>query len=131
LSGLRERICVIHFCRRPLLKAAVPKAVWIAVLFLTSCSHQPVTSEQLSSNLKAGISLASEAEALIDFVSQGRATNAYARGHAAYLWTEADRTAKELHEGNADQATAKKLEVGRRLLDSLARELTNVSSDIS
>jgi hypothetical protein len=98
-----------------------------ALLLLVSYSHQKTMGlDEVRSHLVSAVSFASEAETLIEYVQQHRATRQYADGHLAYLANEVERSSKELHETLTTVATEEKVEQCRAELDSLANELSAV-----
>ncbi len=69
-------------------------ALLLAVL-LAGCSHnQSIDPEELKSAATELTSIAAEAELFANFVAQGHATNAYAKGHPEYLRQQS----KDLHQ---------------------------------
>jgi hypothetical protein len=98
-----------------------------ALLLLISCSHQKTMDlDEVRSYLSSAVSFASEAEMVVDYIRQNRATRQYADGHLAYLADEIERSAKELHETSTTAITEEKIEQCRAELDTLANELSAV-----
>jgi hypothetical protein len=64
----------------------------LSLALLTSCSRsEPLRRKELSSALHSAASLAAETSFFIAYVSENRATEAYATAHMGYLKQEADR----------------------------------------
>jgi hypothetical protein len=112
-------------------KLANTALVLTALLLLSSCSRQKtISADELRSDLTEAISVAAEAETFIGYVSQGRATANYAKGHIQYLTQEANRTAKELREA-APEASAKKVfPQSREYVESLVHEIATLRATI-
>jgi hypothetical protein len=67
------------------------------LVLMASCSgHKNISKDAARSQLTVALSLASEAETLLDYVIAGRATQLYAQGHAHYLAAEADDALDEM-----------------------------------
>lgn len=81
------------------------------------------------SALKKSISLASEAEAFINYLAQGRSTLNFANGYLRYLRTEVNRDSQELSALNADPPLKSVISEDRVQLESLQAEITNIQPD--
>jgi hypothetical protein len=107
-------------------KAAKPLFLTV-LLLLISCSYQKTMDlDEVRSYLISAVSFASEAEMLIDYIRQNRATRQYADGHLAYLADEVERSSKDLHATLTTVSTTEKIEQCRAELDTLANELSAV-----
>ena len=108
-----------------------PLTIAIAsMLLLSSCSHDKVSPDEISSDLTSAVSLASEAQTFIDFVGQNRATDNYKKAQIRYLSEEAAKLATELHQAKTSSGPEDQLEECRKELDALVLELDRVAQDI-
>jgi hypothetical protein len=99
----------------------------LALAALTACTRQKsISRDELQSKLRSAASIAAETATFFDYVRQRRATDQYARGHLEYLFSEVDRTAKELHESFAVRGAEPQFRDGIKEVDDLAAELRNV-----
>lgn len=112
-------------------KVANAPILLTALLLLASCSRQKtVSADELRSDLTEAISVAAEAETFLDYVSQGRATANYAKGHIQYLAEEANRSAKELRQAAPEASTEKVFPRSREQVDSLVHEIDTLRATI-
>ncbi len=94
---------------------------------LCACSRQKtVGPDDLRSDLTSAISLASETETFINYVSQQRATFDFAEGHLAYLSESARQSAKELHESTPVHSIVQQFADAQKQLDALAFQLATL-----
>jgi hypothetical protein len=109
---------IVHLTLR--LLAIVP------VILVLGCGRKEMTREDLKSDLKQSISLASEAETFVTYIGQGRSTSDFASGHLDYLADEVKRNAQELSKANASPDLINILNVDRGQLNLLAAQIENV-----
>jgi hypothetical protein len=101
----------------------------LALAALTSCSRQkPLSRGELQSKLRSAESIAAETGALVDYVSQNRATHHYAKGHIEYLSSELIDTAKELRQALPPTGAETQLMDGRKQVDELVAALGQLRS---
>jgi hypothetical protein len=100
------------------------------LLFLASCSEtNTIHPEDLRSEIRSSISLASETEWFIGQVQEGRITRQFAKTHLDYLSEEVMHSRKELNKSPADSGIAGRLEACRMQLDALGKELATIKAD--
>jgi hypothetical protein len=109
---------IVHLTLR--LLAIVP------VILVLGCGRKEMTREDLKSDLKQSISLASEAETFVTYIGHGRSTSGFASGHLDYLSDEVKRNAQELSNVNASPDLMNLLNIDRVQLKLLAAQLENV-----
>ena len=101
-------------------------------LLLSGCSRQKVIgSDDLRSQLTTAISLASETETFLDYVSQHRSTANFAAGHIAYLSQTAADAAKDLHQSKPIYSIEQQFTQSRQQLDALASQLDALQQEVS
>lgn len=99
---------------------------------LCACSRQKtVGPDDLRSDLTSAISLASETETFINYVSQQRATSNFAEGHLAYLAETARQSAKELHESTPVHSIVQQFADAQKQLDALAFQLATLRDQLA
>jgi hypothetical protein len=96
------------------------------ILLVLGCGRKEMTREDLKSDLKQSISLASEAETFVTYIGHGRSTSGFASGHLDYLSDEVKRNAQELSKANASPDLINVLNVDRVQLNLLAAQIGNV-----
>lgn len=107
-------------------------AVIAIASLLCGCGRQKIIGrDDLRSDLTAAISLASETESFIDYVSQQRATFDFAEGHLAYLSENARQSAKELHESMPVQSIVQQFTDAQKQLDALAFQLATLRDQLA
>jgi hypothetical protein len=98
---------------------------------LLSCAHRrTITREELRSDLISAISIASETELSIDFVSRKQSTRNFAVGQFTYLSNQLNDTAKELGRARAEAGLTQALKKNRTQVDALSSELNAVVHEI-
>lgn len=98
-----------------------------AAVLLVGCSrHKTISRDELRSALTSSISLASEAETFIEYVTNGKATRHYAEGHIGYLAEEVGESEQELQGGSPEPGTESAVQQCRTELNSLHRELAGL-----
>jgi len=102
-----------------------------AGVFAAGCSHKPAGVQQVKSELRSALSLATESEVFVDFAVQGQATRAYAEGQAAYLADAAGQASKELEKKAAERDLEDSVRECRTELDLLAREISRIRAAIA
>jgi hypothetical protein len=99
----------------------------IILLALPARAHaKTITADELHSDLRSALSLASETELFIDQIESGRLLPHFRLGHADNLLEEAQRQAKELRESHVAEDEKNLLALCSEQLDLLARELQSV-----
>lgn len=101
--------------------------VMVPVTLLLACGKKEASRDDVQSDLMKSISLASEAETFITYVSQGHSTYYFASGHLGSLLDEVNRSTQELSNLNASPDLASALNVDRVQLNLLAAQIENVS----
>ena len=80
-------------------------SITLVAVFLAACACQKrLGKEELTSEIRAGRSVAAESELFVDFVIQGHSMHHYAREHSAYLEDLVQQAAKELEEAAPEPA---------------------------
>ena len=101
-------------------------------ILLSGCSRQKIIGpDDLRSQLTAAISLASETETFLDYLSQHRSTFNFAAGHMAYLSQTAAQAAKELHQSTPTYSIAQQFSQCRQQLDALASQLAALQQEVA
>lgn len=101
-------------------------------ILLSGCSRQKIIgADDLRSQLTAAISVASEAETFLDYVTQHRSTTNFAAGHIAYLWQTAVDAAKDLHQSTPTYSIEYQFTQGRQQLEALASQLAALQRDVA
>ena len=101
-------------------------------ILLSGCSRQKIIGpDDLRSQLTASISLASETETFLDYLSQHRSTFNFAAGHMAYLSQTAAQAAKELHQSTPTYSIAQQFSQCRQQLDALASQLAALQQEVA
>ena len=95
--------------------------------FFLACGSKQASREDVRSDLTKSISMASEAEAFIGYVSQGQSTYDFASGHLRYLSDEVKQSAEEVSNRNAPPDLEKALNLDRLQLNLLSAQLENAS----
>lgn len=98
-------------------------------MFLVACGGHKASRDDVYSALKKSISLASEAEAFINYLAQGRSTLNFANGYLRYLRTEVNRDSQELSALNADPPLKSVISEDRVQLESLQAEIATIQPD--
>lgn len=100
--------------------------LFVAVLVLTSCAPAKTkTNEDLRSDLRSALSLASETELFIGQIERGRLLRQFRTAQADYLRDEALRQAKEARDSETDGDT-KRFALCAGQLEALSRELKSI-----
>ena len=99
----------------------------VSLGFLLACGSKQASREDVRSDLTKSISMASEAEAFIGYVSQGRSTYDFASGHLRYLSDEVKQSTEEVSNRNAPPDFLKTLNLARLQLNLLSAQLENAS----
>jgi len=101
-------------------------------ILLSGCSRQKIIGpDDLRSQLTAAISLASETETFLDYLSQHRSTFNFALGHIAYLAQTAGQDAKELHQSKPAPSIAQQFPACQEQFDSLASQLSALQQEVA
>lgn len=101
-------------------------------ILLSGCSHQKIIGpDDLRSQLTAAISLASETETFLDYVSQHRFTANFAAGHLAYLSQTAAYAVKDLHQATPTYSIEKQFTQSRQQLDALSSQLAALQRKVA
>lgn len=91
---------------------------------MSSCaSQQRIDHSELQSDLKSGISLASEARLYLQYSAQGRTSQSFSKGHLHYLAEEANHTEKELQQATSAPEDAQALDEARLRFRALYGQL--------
>jgi hypothetical protein len=101
------------------------------LILLASCSHRStIPHEELQSIVRSSISFADEAEASIDYVTQGRTTRNFAAGHLHSIADELNERWSKLKQSNHGPSPGDEqaLKNTQQNIETLAAELTAVSS---
>lgn len=107
-------------------------ATLVFALLLSGCSQQKIISPRdLRSQLTAAISLASESETFLDYLSQHRSSGNFAAGHLVYLSQTAADTAKELHQSRPTYSVQQQFTQARQQLDALASQLAHLQQEVA
>jgi hypothetical protein len=106
-------------------------------ILLSGCSRQKIIgSDDLRSQLTAAISLTSETETVLDYVTQHRSTGNFAAGnfaagHLAYLSQTAAQAAKELQQSTPTYSIQQQFTQSRQQLDALASQLASLQQEVA
>jgi hypothetical protein len=93
-------------------------------VLLTCCASQRrIDRDELQSDLKSGISLASEARLYLQYSAQGRTSQSFSEGHFYYLAGEANRTEKELQQAISTPEDTQALNEARLQFGALSGQL--------
>lgn len=106
---------------------------WLAIVPLAcmmACGRHEASANEVRSALARSVSLASESEIFIDYLSQGRSTDTFAHGHLHYLRDEIEKTFQETSKLHPDQALMNAVNVDRAQLRLLALEIDGASRDL-
>jgi hypothetical protein len=96
----------------------------IITLALVCCAQaKTISNEELRSDLRLALSLASETELFIGQVENGHLLPEFQAGHADYLRDAAMRQASELRESSPESGDTKIVSTCAEQLELLAREL--------
>lgn len=94
---------------------------------LVSCTQRHVLSrEELGSDVKAAISIASETEMSIEYVLHGQATHSFAAGQFHNLARQLRDDAKEMDDSTAEPGLQQSAARVRAQMDVLSRALANI-----
>jgi hypothetical protein len=94
---------------------------------LVACSPtKTVTADDLRSDLRLALSLASETELFIGQIESGRLAQEFRRGHADYLRDEAQRQARDLRKSRTESGDTRLPSLCATQLDLLARVLEEI-----
>jgi len=94
-------------------------------VWLTCCADQRrIDRSELKSDLKSGISLATEARLYLQFSAEGRTRQSFSKGHLHYLAEEANRTEKELQQAISAAEDTQTLNDARLQFGALSEQLT-------
>jgi hypothetical protein len=97
----------------------------LGLLLLSSCaSHPRIDRDELLSDLRSGISLASEARLYLQYAAEGRTSQSFSEGHLHYLAEEANRTKKELQQAISAAEDTQTLNDARLQFGALSEQLT-------
>lgn len=88
-------------------------------------------ADDLRSQLTAAISLTSETETFLDYVTQHRSTGNFAAGHIAYLSQTAADAAKDLHQSTPTYSIQQQFTQSRQQLDALASQLASLQQEVA
>ena len=101
-------------------------------LLLSGCSHHKIIGpDDLRSQLTAAISLASETETFLDYLSSQRSTANFAAGHLAYLSQTAADAAKDLHQATPTYSIEKQFTQTRQQVDALSSQLAALQQEVA
>ena len=101
-------------------------------ILLSGCSRQKIMgADDLRSQLTAAISLTSETEIFLDYVTQHRSTVNFAAGHMAYLSQTAVQAAKELQQSTPTYSIQQQFTQTRQQLDALASQLASLQQEVA
>jgi hypothetical protein len=112
-------------------KRAILLLSFMSVAFASCARPKTMTPDQLRSDIRSALSLATETQLFVAQIQNARAPRAFAAGHLAYLGDEARRSARELRESQSDPAIAPRLGICAAQLDSLAREITVLQGKVN
>jgi hypothetical protein len=99
---------------------------------LSGCSRQKIIGPRdLRSQLTAAISLASETETFLGYLSQHRSTVNFAAGHLAYLSQTAAQDAKELHQSTPTYSIEQQFSQSQQQIDALASQLAALQNEVA
>jgi hypothetical protein len=102
----------------------------LSSLLLSCAQRRTITREGLRSDLISAISIASQTELSIDFVSRKQSTHNFAVGQFTYLSNQLKDTAKDLDGASAEAGLARDLSNSRTQLGALSSELNAVVHQI-
>jgi hypothetical protein len=97
------------------------------VLLFLACGKKEASQEEVKSDLIQSISLCSEADTFVRYISQGHSTYSFASGHLRYLLEEVNRNTQELSHLNAAPDLQKILDLDRVQLNLLSTQIETVS----
>ncbi|HET9184022.1 MAG TPA: hypothetical protein VFP59_17985 [Candidatus Angelobacter sp.] len=101
-------------------------------MLLSGCSRQKIIGpDDLRSQLTAAISLASETETFLDYISQHRATANFAAGHLSYLSQTAADAVKDLHQATPTYSIEKQFTQTRQQVDALSSQLAALQREVA
>jgi hypothetical protein len=104
-----------------------PFFVVIGALVLTSCAgSKSAMADDLRSDLRSAISLASETDLFMGQIKSGRLLPEFRIAHADYLRGEARRQAREARNSGEKSNDAKTFDYCAEQLEQLARELASI-----
>jgi hypothetical protein len=107
-------------------------ATLACAIVLSGCSRQKIMgADDLRSQLTAAISLTSETETFLDYVTQHRSTTNFAAGHIAYLSQTAAQAAQDLHQFTPTYSIEKQFTQSRQQLDALASQLAALQRQVA
>ena len=96
---------------------------FVSVAFNACTGSKTMTSDELRSDIRSALSLATETNLFIAQIQNDRGTRSFDVGHLGYLRDEVLRSVKELRESQADPAMAQSVGTCTAQLNSLAREI--------
>jgi hypothetical protein len=138
---IRSARAFLFRCRASTTNRALPKPSFLLIPLvgflllsaaLTSCSSRnTLTKEDVRSRIILGMSVASEADILVDRVTRRLTTRHYSEGHAEYLAEEVRQSLQELKGAvpGADAETS--FRECTTELDRLARELSRLRNNLT
>jgi hypothetical protein len=101
-------------------------------ILLSGCSRQKIMgADDLRSQLTAAISLTSETEIFLDYVTQHRSTGNFAAGHLAYLSQTAAQATKELQQSTPTYSIQQQFTQSRQQLDALGSQLASLQQEVA
>jgi soluble lytic murein transglycosylase-like protein len=101
-------------------------------ILLSGCSRQKIMgADDLRSQLTAAISLTSETETFLDYVTQHRSTGNFAAGHLAYLSQTAAQAAKQVQQSTPTYSIQQQFTQSRQQLDALASQLASLQQEVA
>jgi soluble lytic murein transglycosylase-like protein len=101
-------------------------------ILLSGCSRQKIMgADDLRSQLTAAISLTSETETFLDYVTQHRSTGNFAAGHLAYLSQTAAQAAKQVQQSTPTYSIQQQFTQSRQQLDALGSQLASLQQEVA
>jgi hypothetical protein len=101
-------------------------------VWLTCCADKRrIDRSELKSDLKSGISLATEARLYLQFSAEGRTRQTFSKGHLHYLAEEANRTEKELRQAISAPEDTQALNEARLQFRALSGQLAGMEQKSS
>jgi len=104
--------------------------VMVPASLVLACGKKETSLEDVKSDLIKSISLASEAETFVRYISQGHSTYDFASGHLNSLLKEVNRSTQEISELSASPYLANAVNADRVQLSLLAAQIENVSRNL-
>lgn len=99
-------------------------ALGLIATVLSSCSSQKtITTDQFDSDLRTALSLCAESQLFVEYVQEGKSTDAFRRGHVEYLEQLATDQLREAEQAAPDKAIETSFRVYVEQLRALSDQL--------